>query len=155
MRLMFCFGVALLLTAMTEPAVRAGQGDEPAVTLGSRDRARAASLIVTLRTIRMQVQLYRDQHKDGLPDLVAGWEQLLSKTNLDGRVGKGEGYRYGPYLRAAPVNPFNDASAVCPLSRLDPKAGWAIDTRSGVVYAVVSKADAQRLGLDDQDAATY
>src|SRR3954452_14514347 len=45
--------------------------------------ARKASLLSQLQTFRSQIQLYKLQHNDILPDLVANqWTQIMNKTNI-------------------------------------------------------------------------
>src|SRR5436190_8439531 len=68
----------------------------PQFTNASTD-ARKASLLSQLQTLRSQVQLFRLQHNDVLPDLVANqWGQMTAKTNITGAVDATAAGIYGP-----------------------------------------------------------
>jgi prepilin-type N-terminal cleavage/methylation domain-containing protein len=73
--------------------------------------ARQSTLVTTCHTIRSQVQAYRLQHGDTLPDLAAAsaggnhFQPLLTVTNFRGQD-------RGPYLQSIPVNPLTEGSTV-------------------------------------------
>jgi len=72
--------------------------------------ARESSLQSTLQTLRSQIQLYKLQHGDELPDLRtagAGWAPLTASTSYGT-----PSQSYGPYMQAVPVNPMNGNSTV-------------------------------------------
>jgi|HubBroStandDraft_6_1064221.scaffolds.fasta_scaffold378493_2 general secretion pathway protein G len=72
--------------------------------------ARESSLQSTLQTLRSQIQLYKLQHGDALPDLTtagAGWAPLTASTSYGTPT-----QTYGPYMQAVPVNPMNGNSTV-------------------------------------------
>src|SRR5258707_10798993 len=78
----------------------------PQFTNASTD-ARKASLVSQLQTLRSQIQLFKLQHNDVLPDLVANqWNQMMSKTNLLGNVDTTATGLFGPYLESQPINPL-------------------------------------------------
>src|SRR5437868_94306 len=84
----------------------------PQFTNASTD-ARKNSLLSQLQTMRSQIQLFKLQHNDILPDLVTNqWNQLLSKTNLGGTVDTTANGLYGPYLESTPKNPLNTDTTV-------------------------------------------
>src|ERR1700677_765251 len=56
--------------------------------------ARESSLQSTLQTLRSQVQLYKLQHGDALPDLVTNWDPLVASTNYGTPP-----QAYGPYMQ--------------------------------------------------------
>jgi len=91
--------------------------------------SKVSSLIDGLETIRAQLDLYRVQHENRLPP-ADSFESF--KTAMTTKVG-----RYGPYIRKIPVNPFNNLNTV----RFDGepagagKAGWRLDTRTGLFQA--------------------
>ena len=64
--------------------------------------ARESSLQSTLQTLRSQVQLYKLQHGDTLPDLVTGWTPFTAATSYGN-----PSQSYGPYMQAIPMNPMN------------------------------------------------
>ena len=75
--------------------------------------ARVASLQGQLQTLRSQIQLFKLQHNDVLPDLVTNqWSQMMSKTNVSGAVDTTATGLYGPYLESTPANPLNSNSTV-------------------------------------------
>src|SRR5258706_15408223 len=73
----------------------------PQFTNASTD-ARKNSMLSQLQTLRSQVQLFKLQHNDVLPDLAAAnqWSQLTSKTNLAGAVDTTATGLFGPYLES-------------------------------------------------------
>src|SRR5205807_394034 len=72
----------------------------PQFTNASTD-ARRASLVSQLQTLRSQIQLFKLQHNDILPDLVANqWAQMMSKTDLTGAVNTAAAGLFGPYLES-------------------------------------------------------
>src|SRR5436853_5883252 len=79
----------------------------PQFTNASQD-ARESALLSQLQTLRSQIELYKLQHKDKLPDLVTSWNPLTTKTNIDG--GATAPLDFGPYMQAAPTNPVNTLS---------------------------------------------
>ena len=98
--------------------------------------SRTCELIDGLHQMRSQLDLYCAQHENCLP-LVNSFESF--KTALTTKVGK-----YGPYVDDIPVNPFNNLNTV----RFDGepagvgKAGWRIDTKTGLFQADDSAAHA-------------
>ena len=85
----------------------------PQFTNASQD-ARKNSLTSQLQTIRSQVELYKLQHQDKLPNVVsatgANWNLLTQKTDVYGAVSATGSF--GPYLQADPVNPLNNQKGV-------------------------------------------
>jgi general secretion pathway protein G len=71
-----------------------------------------------LRILRQQIKVYTIQHKDSPPGYINGlyisgytaMVQLLYYTNLSGQTNnsKTSVFKYGPYLRDFPYNPFNN-----------------------------------------------
>jgi prepilin-type N-terminal cleavage/methylation domain-containing protein len=62
--------------------------------------ARKASVASTVQSIRDEVQLYRVQHGDLVPDLVTNWDPLTTITSY------GSNPKLGPYLQSTPINPM-------------------------------------------------
>ena len=81
----------------------------PQFTNASQD-ARESALLSQLQTLRSQIELYKLQHKDKLPDLVTSWDPMTTKTNIDG--GAVAPLDFGPYMQSAPTNPVNTLSNV-------------------------------------------
>ena len=99
--------------------------------------ARKSSMLSQLQTMRGQVQLFKLQHNDILPDLVTNqWTQLTSPTNLAGAVDTTATGIFGPYMESGPVNALNSNKTVA----AGPGAGvgWTYSTtgpNAGVIYA--------------------
>src|SRR3954453_23679033 len=71
----------------------------PQFTNASQD-ARESSLLSQLQTLRSQIELYKLQHKDKLPDLVTNWNPLTTKTDSDGAASAAPD-AFGPYMQSA------------------------------------------------------
>src|SRR3989440_13021439 len=82
----------------------------PQFTNASQD-ARESSLLSQLQTLRSQIELYKLQHKDVLPDLVTNWNPMTTKTDIDGNASVNPN-DFGPYMQSAPTNPINTLSTV-------------------------------------------
>jgi type II secretory pathway pseudopilin PulG len=91
--------------------------------------SRTSDLIDGLQEMRSHLDLYRAQHENSLPP-VDSFESF--KTAMTTKV-----EQYGPYVEKVPVNPFNNLKTV----RFDGepagagKAGWRIDTKTGLFQA--------------------
>jgi general secretion pathway protein G len=108
----------------------------PQFTNASTD-ARRASLVSQLQTLRSEIQLFKLQHNDILPDLVANqWAQMLSKTDLTGAVNTAAAGIFGPYLESTPKNPLNQLSLVA--AAPGATVGWTYSTAGttpGIIFA--------------------
>ena len=82
----------------------------PQFTNASQD-ARESALLSQLQTLRSQIEFYKLQHKDALPDLVTNWNPLITKTDSSGAPA-GAGKSFGPYMQSAPSNPINNLTTV-------------------------------------------
>ena len=102
----------------------------PQFTNASQD-ARKSSLSSQLQTIRSQVELYKLQHQDKLPDIITTWDKLTKKTDVAGAAGG----TFGPYLQATPTNPLNTQSGVIngdgSAAPTGATTGWVYDYNSG------------------------
>ena len=96
--------------------------------------ARANSCISQLQTLRSQIQLFKLQHDDALPDLVTNqWNQLLSTTNVTGTVDSSANGIYGPYLQTIPANPLNTFNTVAAAPGAG--VGWVYTLATGAIEA--------------------
>ena len=107
----------------------------PQFTNASQD-ARKSSLTSQLQTIRSQVELYKLQHQDKLPDIRTagvGWTLLTNKTNVYGTVNSTASF--GPYLQQIPTNPLNNQTDVIQgngtASPTGGTTGWVYDYNGG------------------------
>src|SRR2546423_259966 len=77
----------------------------------SSSEARRSSVLTTCRTMSNQIQVYKLQHGDVLPDLAAAsaggnhFQPLAAVTVYDGR-------NFGPYAQSVPFNPITEGSMV-------------------------------------------
>jgi hypothetical protein len=96
-----------------------------------------------LQTLRSQIELYKLQHLDTLPDFRHhGWQQLTHKTNERGEVS--DSAKFGAYLASSPRNPYNGSSKLL-LIKGKPKAdfhydkgdiGFVLDETSDMIWAL-------------------
>jgi type II secretory pathway pseudopilin PulG len=120
--------LVVILIALIAPHVRCASDD-----------ARAATLLADLQTIRARLLVYRIQHQDCFPgaDFVL---QMTSATNIDGETSDvaSQEFRFGPYLRCIPENPFSGCDRVrivnnpgSPFLPLQQDAGWWYNAATG------------------------
>jgi general secretion pathway protein G len=112
--------------------------------------ARASSRASIARTVGSQIQLYKLQHGETLPDLAAAsaggdhFGPLNSVTTFEGKS-------YGPYTSSVPVNPVTKGSTVRNAATFTggapnpvPGADFIYDYRdgggTGVLWATVDQA---------------
>src|SRR6266481_2107242 len=82
----------------------------PQFTNASQD-ARESALLSQLQTLRSQIELYKLQHLDKLPDLVTNWNPMTTKTNSAGVLSVNPS-DFGPYMQSSPSNPINNLTNV-------------------------------------------
>src|SRR4051812_43097400 len=105
----------------------------PQFTNASQD-ARKNSLTSQLQTIRSQVELYKLQHRDKLPDVTTTWDLLTKKTDEDGNLTNSDPtlLKFGPYLQQDPSNPIFGSAADA--AKVFDGDGSAADTAHGWIY---------------------
>jgi hypothetical protein len=76
------------------------------------ESAKKNNLLTLLQSLRSQLELYKIQHNDKLPEMsrYPAWAQLTKKTRPDGTP-SAEG-SFGPYLQSPPVNPLNGFAGI-------------------------------------------
>ena len=105
--------------------------------------AKEAAMLADLRELSSAIERYRVDHTGQPPDLLSsrGLPQLTSLTNVEGDVGSGAGFVFGPYLTGGmPVNPLNESRDVyrvngSPPANLDKRVGWAYNPATGNIWA--------------------
>jgi len=122
----------------------------PQFTNASQD-ARVSSLQSLTQTLRSQIELFKLQHGDTLPNIVGStgtqWNPFTTLTYYpssaaDFSVAITGSKSYGPYMQSAPVNPLNQSGAVVdaglatvgaakPTTPPAGTYGWAYDYNSG------------------------
>lgn len=109
----------------------------------STNDARESTLNFNRQSLRAQIELYRIHHNGRLPQVQnEGLPQLTSMTNAQGQIGTGEGYTFGPYIEAIPINPFDGKSRVVavnlggarPTAVADGNGGWQYDPNTGAIW---------------------
>jgi general secretion pathway protein G len=97
-------------------------------------QSRVNSLMGQIKTLRAQIELFKIQHTDVIPDLVANqWAQLLNTTNPTGAVDATAAGIYGPYVNKTPANPLNSNTTVA--AGAGAGVGWVYDVTSGQLTA--------------------
>jgi general secretion pathway protein G len=93
---------------------------------GASTEAKESSLVSNLQSIRSQIELFKIQHNDILPGQILSdvdgsitpatavtfVNSMCLKTNQYGVVGTGATFRFGPYMRKLPVNPFSTSVTI-------------------------------------------
>jgi type II secretion system protein G len=117
--------------------------------------AKTSSLCTDLQTMRSQIELYKIQHNDALPDMAvaaAGGDNALTQTtDIDGVVvAVGAADSYGPYIQKIPTNQFNDLDTIREEAGVSTAgadtAGWVFNTDTGAFNAD-DDVDAAHAGL--------
>jgi type II secretion system protein G len=129
----------------------------PQFTSASVD-AKESALQSDLQSVRSQIELYKIHHNDQLPGTQSGNDfetAMTSLTNQDGVVDTSSGtdpdFRYGPYMRSIPENPFNDdpnvsESGTAIVGQGDDSTGW---------HFVNAGVDAGLFQANDDDENPY
>ena len=104
------------------------------------ESAKGSSLQSQLQTIRSQLELYQVQHNGNYPTVAQMWGNLTGTTDVSGDLA---GTDFGPYLQAAPKNPFTNTSVVA----ADNSGAWAYTAATGVILPVLSAEQAASVGL--------
>jgi general secretion pathway protein G len=123
--------------------------------------ARASMLADDLRILRMQINVFKGQHRSTAPGYPGGEisstptedafvEHMTKSTNEtceSAAIGT-DGYRFGPYLREVPTNPINGKSSVDVLAddatipaEGDNSHGWIYHPASMTILADSPGAD--------------
>jgi hypothetical protein len=94
--------------------------------------------------MRSQIELYKIQHNDALPDMAVaaagGDNDLTQPTDVDGAVvAVGTANSYGPYIQKIPTNQFNDLDTIREEAGASTaganSAGWVFNTDTGAFHA--------------------
>ncbi|MEX2560177.1 MAG: prepilin-type N-terminal cleavage/methylation domain-containing protein [Pirellulales bacterium] len=96
-----------------------------------------------LRSLRTQIEVYRQHHLGRLPTISGGsLPQLTWATNVEGEVGMaGPAYPFGPYaVTGLPANPISGSKLFTATAKFPPTAasgngGWLYHEATGQVAA--------------------
>jgi len=99
--------------------------------------SKMSSAKFNLHTIRAQIELYKSQHDGKMPSNTLA--ELTQLTDVNGTVGTGAAFIYGPYLRSIPVNPLSKSATIVtattdPPGAADSTAGYILSTNTGKLY---------------------
>ncbi len=120
------------------------------------ETAKVSSVTSQLQTIRSQLELFQVQHNGKYPDLsdaTSPWGPLTAESSPDHVKGAdSDGGDLGPYLQAAPVNPFTGSTTIGTAAT----DGWDYDSATGAIKAIYpgTDAEAQAQGLDTTSDVT-
>ena len=104
--------------------------------------AQTSTVNFNAKTLRSQIELYRANHLSTYPTITGNaLPQLTSTTDVNGNIGTGAAFTYGPYLDAVPSNPFNGLATVGPVPTPgtiptpgDGLFGYYYDVTTGNIY---------------------
>jgi general secretion pathway protein G len=106
--------------------------------------AKTSSLCSDLQTVRSQIELYKIQHNDVLPQPESGgltWNLMTMYTDINGGTAatKDTTHIYGPYLQKVPTNQFNNLNSISIAgttpAAADNTTGWFFNSTTGVFKA--------------------
>jgi general secretion pathway protein G len=117
----------------------------------STDDAKDCVVRHNIQVIRLQIDLYKLNHKGGAPDGSGNLSQLVSPTDVDGNIGTASAvFCFGPYLVCIPENPYTLSAKVrlfegsgTPTPSGEADAGWIYQPSTGAIWcdnaAVIDK----------------
>ncbi|HVT79809.1 MAG TPA: prepilin-type N-terminal cleavage/methylation domain-containing protein [Phycisphaerae bacterium] len=86
--------------------------------------ARVSNLRTTLNNVRNQIEVFKSQHNESAPALSCMWTIMLQPSDTNEAASNAPaGTKWGPYLQAAPINPYNNMTGVTSAAT-DTNAGW-------------------------------
>jgi len=113
---------------------------------GQTESARESAAKDSLKTMRIQIELYRLQHDGTLPgymngnpisEMLLGY-QFTSTTTVTGAVSPSKvpsaPYLYGPYIKKLPENPFNNKTNIAYVAEGTAFSDAVDGTSSGWLY---------------------
>lgn len=102
--------------------------------------SKVATMQSNLHTLRVQIQLYSLQHNGLFPTITSSaLPQLTGNTDVNGNLGTGGSFIYGPYVQTQiPVNPVDGhntvtATAVFPPTAATSAGGWLYYAATGQI----------------------
>jgi general secretion pathway protein G len=111
----------------------------PQFTNASQD-ARKSNMASQLQTLRAQIELFKLQHQDKPPTLVADqWAPFINKTDPITMAviapGATDYNTYpGPYFQQPSVNPLTDSSSFAAAEAVS--VGWKYDDTTGEIHGI-------------------
>jgi general secretion pathway protein G len=132
----------------------------PQFTNASQD-ARKSNLASQVQTLKSQIELYKLQHKDAVPDLENNWDKLVYYSDINGdatgHLTQPDNttvppHNLGPYMQAAPTNPLTASSGVVNgvgTGKADGTHGWTFDPVTGVIHGIAQDKSGNYVETDD------
>jgi general secretion pathway protein G len=99
--------------------------------------ARNATVTRDIELVQSAVSLYKLEHNGHDPNLASGWTPLTTATDVNGGTA---GSLLGPYLAAAPVNPFTGGTTVA-VGTSASAGDWMWDPTNHVLSAMDGKGN--------------
>jgi len=104
--------------------------------------AQTSTVNFNAKTLRSQIELYRANHLSTYPTITGNaLPQLTGTTDVNGNIGTGAAFTYGPYMNAVPSNPFNGLATIGPVptpgtppATGDGQYGYEYDVTTGNIY---------------------
>ncbi len=87
----------------------------------NREDGRAQLMLARLAVLRTAIDSYASEHGSFPgPDAMTAANQLLRRTNKEGKVGATDDFSFGPYLSdgALPTNPYTNSSSLLIVDRM-------------------------------------
>jgi type II secretion system protein G len=108
----------------------------------STNDARTSTVKVNVHALRSFMESYRAEHLTTYPTIQSnGLPQITSTTDVNGNIGTGAAFTYGPYMNAVPSNPFNGLATIGPVptpgtppATGDGQYGYEYDVTTGNIY---------------------
>lgn len=116
-----------------------------AVSSQNMAQAKQAAMRSVQQTIRAQMELYKLQHSDAVPDFAKyQWRQFTEKTTEAGEPDPAG--KFGPYLKEPPVNMYRGVSGVLVVEQKSSELQPVTDPQIGFVVT----ADRMFFALDEK-----
>ena len=132
-----------VLDPLAKPNIQPEEKPSPAAVAKERE-TQDVKFAATMQMLRAQLELYKLQHNDTLPDFnqFPNWEQLTRKTDASGTV-VADG-KFGPYVDKPVKNPLTGTARVQVVTRAPGKnfkamsdtVGYVLDANSGKIWPV-------------------
>ena len=104
--------------------------------------ANQSAMLSNLYELTNAIERYKMDHNGRAPQVInSSLPQLVNSTDVDGNIGSGPGYPYGPYiLGKIPANPLNNSARVkeiliAPPANAQNETGWLYYPTTGQIWA--------------------
>ncbi len=111
----------------------------------SVDDSKSSALKFNLHTLRQQVDQYKIQHNQAIPNTITAGAlpQFSGTTDATGATGSGASFPLGPYVNVMPNNPYDNKATIssttgtiaAPPAASTAAGGWLYNTTTGDIFA--------------------